>query len=117
MSMFDRVAEDRILAAIADGKLSGLPGEGRPLALDDDPLVPPEQRALLRVLKNAGEVPEAVRLLKELRELEAQPDADTTASAERLLRVRIALERAGISQGKAALARYGAQLRARQRAR
>ena len=62
MSALEWVAEERIARAVAAGELSGLPGEGRPLELDDDRLVPAEQRAAMRVLKNSGYVPdEAIR--------------------------------------------------------
>jgi hypothetical protein len=61
--MFDLIAERRIAEAIARGELEGLPGEGRPLALDDNPLVPEELRAAHRILKNAGIVPPEVKKL------------------------------------------------------
>jgi len=39
------------------GDFDGLPGAGRPLVLDDDPLVPEDLRLAYRILKNAGFVP------------------------------------------------------------
>lgn len=48
------IAENRIAEAVARGELQGLPGEGRPLDLDDDdPLAPPEVRMARRILRNA----------------------------------------------------------------
>ena len=70
MSYLDKLAERRIAEAIERGELSGLPGEGLPLALDDDPLVPAELRTAYRLLKNAGYVPPEVECLREIGELE-----------------------------------------------
>jgi len=51
------LAERRIEEAIARGEFDELPGAGRPLELDDDPLVPEDMRVACRILKNAGYVP------------------------------------------------------------
>ena len=59
--MMDFIAEQKIAEAIANGELDGLPGAGKPLALDDDALVPEDLRMAYRILKNAGYVPEEVR--------------------------------------------------------
>ena len=58
--MLDFIVESRIAEAIERGELDHLPGAGRPLALDDDPLVPEELRLAYRILKNAGFVPREV---------------------------------------------------------
>lgn len=70
MDYLDTLAERRIAEAIERGELSGLPGEGRPLALDDDTLIPAELRTAYRMLKNAGFVPPEVESLREIGELE-----------------------------------------------
>jgi hypothetical protein len=57
MNPIDQIAETRIREAIERGELSGLPGEGRPLQLDDDSAIPEELRAAYRILKNAGFLP------------------------------------------------------------
>jgi hypothetical protein len=67
MDLLDQLAEARIAEAVARGDFEDLPGAGRPLALDDDALVPEALRVAYRILKNAGYVPEEVRLLGELR--------------------------------------------------
>ena len=54
MLAFDLIAEQRIAEAISRDEFDDLPGQGRPLALDDDPLVPEDLRIAYRILKNAG---------------------------------------------------------------
>ncbi len=70
MFAFDLIAEQKIAAAVARGELSNLPGEGRPLDLDDDALIPEDLRMAYRILKNAGFVPPEVDGLREIGELE-----------------------------------------------
>ena len=71
----DALVEARIERAIERGELTGLPGQGRPIALDDDTCVAPELRLAHRVLKNAGYVPEEVELRREITSLAALIDA------------------------------------------
>lgn len=68
--MLEFIAERRIAEAIANGDLENLPGEGRPLALDDDSVVPEELRLAYRILKNAGFIPPEVETLNEIAQLE-----------------------------------------------
>ena len=42
--MLDFLVEQRLSEAVSRGELDNLPGAGRPLALDDDPLVPEDLR-------------------------------------------------------------------------
>ena len=56
------MVERRLEEAAARGELSNLPGEGRPLDLDDDALVPPELRVAYRIVRNAGFLPLAERI-------------------------------------------------------
>lgn len=74
MTEFDRVAEKKIIAAIDRGELSDLPGQGEPLPLDDDALVPEELRMAYRVLRNAGFVPPEVETLRAIGDLERYVD-------------------------------------------
>jgi hypothetical protein len=53
MHVLELIAERRIAEAVARGELQGLPGEGKPLDLYEDPLVPPEMRMAKRILGNA----------------------------------------------------------------
>jgi hypothetical protein len=68
--MLDFLVEQRLEEAVSRGELSNLPGEGRPLALEDDALVPEALRAAYRILKNAGFVPPEVEALADIAQLE-----------------------------------------------
>ncbi|CDI03677.1 hypothetical protein BN873_610074 [Candidatus Competibacter denitrificans Run_A_D11] len=57
MNLLDQIAEARIQAAIDQGELRDLPGQGKPLQLDDDSAIPEELRVAYRILKNAGFLP------------------------------------------------------------
>lgn len=70
MYAFEAIAEQRISEAVARGELDHLPGEGKPLNLEDDLLVPEDVRMIYRILKNAGFVPPEVHTLREIGALE-----------------------------------------------
>ncbi len=59
-------AERRIRAAQEEGAFDHLPGEGRPLELEDDSAVPGELRMAYKVLKNAGYLPPELADRKEI---------------------------------------------------
>jgi hypothetical protein len=65
-SIFDLLAEQRILEAERRGEFAHLPGAGRPLAFDDDAMLSPEQRMTNKILGNAGFAPREVLLRREL---------------------------------------------------
>ncbi len=97
MNLFEILAEQKIQEAIERGEFDALPGEGKPLELDDDPLVPEDLRAAYRVLKNAGFVPPEVELHNEIRAiehlLESMPEGERRSRALRklqLLNLRLA---------------------------
>ncbi len=70
MGLMDKIAEAQILQALERGDLDDLPGAGKPLTLGDESLVPEELRMAYRILKNAGYVPEEVRLRRSIGDLE-----------------------------------------------
>jgi hypothetical protein len=116
MDLFDRLAEERITAAIAAGEFDDLPGAGQPLRLDDDALVPAELRMAWRILKNAGFVPPEVEALRDIRELtralgQAEEEADKRRLALRLSLLQARLARQGIELRL--LPEYGEKLAAR----
>lgn len=70
MHAFEAIAEQRISEAVARGEFDHLPGQGQPLNLDEDLLVPEDLRMAYRILKNAGYVPPEVHTLQEIGALE-----------------------------------------------
>jgi len=83
---FDLLAERKIEEALAKGDLAGLPGEGLPLELDDDRLIPEDVRMAYRILKNSGFVPPEVEQIREIAELERTVLRDS--EADDIARVR-----------------------------
>jgi hypothetical protein len=67
--IFQVIAERKIVEAIERGLFDDLPGQGRPLLLNQDPLEAPHQRLAHTLLKNAGFAPPEVSLRSELAEL------------------------------------------------
>jgi hypothetical protein len=63
------IAENKIREAQRDGDLDNLPGEGEPLALDDDSHVPAELRLAYRILKNANYVSPEVQQRREIADI------------------------------------------------
>jgi len=86
--MLDFLVEKKLEEAVSRGELANLPGEGRPLELDDDALVPEDLRAAYRILKNAGYVPPEVETLTEIAQLEAlvSNGAEDAAALSRAVR-------------------------------
>jgi hypothetical protein len=120
MLALDLLAEKRIAEALSRGELDGLPGQGRPLALDDDPLVPEDLRVAYRILKNAGYVPPEVEDLRAIADLERLLDAIPEGEPRRsavlkldLLRSRLEQSRRGRSPDCAAQRQYRSRLLAR----
>jgi hypothetical protein len=100
MHFLELIAERKIAEAEREGALKDLPGEGAPLALDDDPVIPEDLRMAYRILKNAGLVPEEISMLREVAQLEAlvrdsEPqDAAGSQAARRLELLRMKLDQA-----------------------
>ena len=116
----DALVERRIQAAIARGEFDGLPGAGRPLALDDDPLVPEELRVAYRLLKNAGYVPPELAQISEVNQLLGAISrgelaaGERSAGARRLRALLIELELSGrTATTQAVWQEYGEALRGR----
>lgn len=97
----DALVERRIAEAIARGEFDDLPGAGKPLALDDDPLVPEEVRVAHRILKNAGFVPPEIEQIAEVDRLIAAieraelGDAERARASRRLRALLIQIEASG----------------------
>lgn len=98
MLFLERLAEQKIQQAILRGELDRLTGRGKPIPDETGmELLAPELRTAYRLLKNAGYIPEEVRVLKEIEDvvslLAAKPDSgDQPAGA---LRLRLLMQRLG----------------------
>ena len=71
MDFIDQIAEIKIKEALEQGQLDDLPGQGKPVNLEDDRTVPEEFRMAYRILKNSGFVPPEIQLRGEINALEA----------------------------------------------
>jgi hypothetical protein len=60
------IAEEKIREAMTRGEFDNLPGAGKPLALEDDSMVPGELRIAYKILKNAGCLPPELEMRKEI---------------------------------------------------
>jgi hypothetical protein len=109
MLAFEWLAERKIAEAQARGEFDDLPGAGRPLALDDDALVPEDLRPGYRVLRNAGFVPPEVEARREIADLERLifDDSSLDAAARARAMKKLALLRTRIEPG------YGERVLAR----
>ncbi|MGX2041039.1 DnaJ family domain-containing protein [Methylocaldum sp. MU1018] len=103
LAFLDRIAEEKIRAAIERGDLQNLPGAGKPIPDEEDlALVPADLRMAYRVLKNAGHVPEEVRLRREIEDVGRLLDLCDDSSAqyrESLNRLHLLVQRLGEMRG------------------
>jgi hypothetical protein len=119
MSLFWRIAEERILEAQRQGAFDDLPGKGKPLELEDLSWVPEDLRLGYHVLKNAGVLPPEAELLKDVHILEdllkhVEDDGERRALAKsiqwKLIRLDLLRQRTRSGYG---LKAYGRKLVAR----
>lgn len=70
--MFDylKIVERKILEAFEKGEFDNLPGQGKPLHLEDDRNVPEDLRLAYKILKNADCLPPELQERKEIRQME-----------------------------------------------
>ncbi|ANT59244.1 DUF1992 domain-containing protein [Salipiger sp. CCB-MM3] len=83
MSWLSRLTERRILKSLAEGKLQGLEGEGRPLPdRSGEAHLDPGEAMGFRIMAEAGALPEEITLKKQVA-LQRQALAALTDPAER----------------------------------
>ncbi len=100
MLLLHLLAEQKIEEAMRDGAFDDLPGQGKPLDLDDDRLVPEDARVAYRILKNAGFVPPELEQRKEIADLRrlmatVVEDGERKRATARLAILEAALEARG----------------------
>ncbi len=102
MLWFEAIAEQKIREAVERGEFADLPGQGRPLDLAGDPLVPEDLRVAYRILKNAGFLPAQLEGQKEIRDLErlirgmeAGPERSQALRKLHLLNTKLTASRRG----------------------
>ncbi len=66
MFFLEKIAEQRIQDAMAEGLFDDLAGKGQPLKLEDDSHIPPELRLAYKILKMADCLPPELELQKEI---------------------------------------------------
>ncbi len=74
MFFYQKIVEKKIQEAVDKGEFDNLPGQGKPLKLDDDVRIPDDLRLAYKVLKNANCLPPEVELRKEIRQMEDMLD-------------------------------------------
>ena len=72
MEELEDPVEAKIQQAMAEGVFDNLPGKGKPLNIGKYMEVPEHLRTAYHVLRNAGYLPEEVRLKREMEELKAK---------------------------------------------
>lgn len=87
MFIFQKIAENRILEAMAQGAFDDLEGKGRPLNLEDESHIPPELRLAYKILKMADCLPPELELKKEIVRLQDLM-ANLPDEAEKLKQMR-----------------------------
>lgn len=102
MFLFQRLAEQRIQEAMDEGAFEDLPGQGAPLALEDDSMVPEELRTAYRLLKNSGHLPPELAPNAEIREIEdlLQQVADPEEQRRAKARLEVLVERVQLGRGR-----------------
>jgi hypothetical protein len=65
----EKIAEEKIREAEQRGEFKNLPGAGKPLALEDDSMIPEQLRMAYKILKNSNFVPPEVEDKKEIKNL------------------------------------------------
>jgi hypothetical protein len=71
----ERLIEEQIRRAMAEGQFDNLQGKGQPIDLNGYFQTPEHLRICYSILKNADFVPEEIQLLKDIEALRTQLDA------------------------------------------
>ncbi|MCP4443546.1 MAG: DUF1992 domain-containing protein [Aureispira sp.] len=85
MSLFDKLVEQKIQAAIKQGDFDSFEGFGKPMDNTDYFNAPKEERMLFHILKNAGIVPEEIQLRKDMLKLQDQINSSDNLNTKKSL--------------------------------
>jgi hypothetical protein len=107
MSGWDAIIEAKIADAQRAGAFDNLPGQGCPLDLDDDRLIPEDIRMAYRILKNAGFVPVEIETRKEAADLRKLIAATADEPEKRRALAKLALLEARLEAQGSRLPRTG----------
>jgi hypothetical protein len=66
MDIFAGIAERRIREAMENGEFDNLEGMGKPIAFEDETMIPEDLRMIYRILKSAGCIPPELELRNEV---------------------------------------------------
>jgi hypothetical protein len=86
------LVEQKIQEAIAKGEFDHLPGEGKPIELDENPFVPADWRLAHKMLKDNAVAPEFVLRLKSVESIREEMARTASESLLRRLATRLAAE-------------------------
>lgn len=121
MSMFSRLAEQKIEEAIRNGELDHSSYAGKPLPIDDLSHIPEDLRMSYRLLKNSGYIPEEIVLHKECVRLfdlihacssDGEKEQHQELLNEKRLRLQMLLEQRGLGSS-GAFEQYEIQIKKR----
>ena len=96
-SVIATIAEQRIREAQEQGVFDNLPGEGKPLVLEDESHVPEDLRMAYKVLRNAGFLPPELEERKEINSLieMLEQGSDEGEKLRQMQKLQCLLQRAG----------------------
>ena len=87
---FKNLVEAKIQKAIADGEFSNLKGKGKPINLSKYYEMPGHLRLGYQILKNAGYIPEEVRLKREMEDIKEKIRAAKSENKKKKLMKELA---------------------------
>lgn len=94
-SVIGMVAEKRIEDAMQAGMFDNIPGQGKPLQLEDDSHIAPELRMAYKILRNAGCLPPELEERKEINRLVEllEECEDEQAKVRQIQKIRFLIQR------------------------
>jgi Domain of unknown function (DUF1992) len=85
----EKIIDEKIAEAMANGEFDNLPGKGKPLDLDGYFATPEHLRMGYSILKGAEIIPEEMELLKQIEDLRRCLDSATSEIEQNALRQQL----------------------------